>query len=79
MRISDCIFGPDSACMFSTEIACLVQRLGVEICMILGMNRVAMAQNGLKLWENGAGRSRKAMGHLPEPWDSIKKSKTVKN
>ena len=46
--------------------------------MILGMNRVLMAQNGLKLWENGAGRSRKAMGYLPEPWDSIKKSKTVK-
>ena len=52
---------------------------GNEICMILGMNRVAMARNGLKLWENGAGRSRKAMGHLPEPWDSIKKSKTAKS
>ena len=43
--------------------------------MIFGMNRVAMAQNGLKLWENGAGRSRKAMGWLPELWESIKKSK----
>ena len=47
--------------------------------MILGMNRVAMARNGLKLWENGAGRSRKAMGWLLEPWDSIKNSKTAKS
>ena len=53
--------------------------------MIFGMNGVAVARNGLKLWENGAGRSRKAMGHLPEPWDSInkikndQKSKKMKN
>ena len=62
------IFGPDIVCMFSTEI-------WGEICMILGMNRVAMARNGLKLWENGARRSRKAMGYLPELWDSIKNQK----
>ena len=56
-------------------VACLVQKFGGEICTILGMNRVAMARNGLKLWENGAGRFGKAMGYLPELWDSIKKSK----
>ena len=47
--------------------------------MILGMNGVDVDWNGLKLWENGARRSRKAMGYLPEPRDSIKKSKTAKS
>ena len=39
------------------------------------MNGVAVAQNGLKLWENEARRFRKAVGWLPELWDSIKISK----
>ena len=60
-------------------VACLVENLGGEIWVILGMNRVAVARNGLKLWENGAGRFRKAMGYLPELWDSIKNPKTAKS
>ena len=60
-------------------VACLVENLGGEIWDILGMNRVAVARNGLKLWENGAGRFRKAMGWLPELLDSIKKQKISEN
>ncbi len=47
--------------------------------MMLGMNEVAMAWNGLKLWENEARRFGKAMGYLPELWDSIKKYQKTGN
>ena len=40
--------------------------------MILAMNGGGVDWNEVKLWENGAGRFGKAMGYLPELWDSIK-------
>ncbi len=40
-------------------VACLAEKFGGDICIILGMNRVAMAQNGLnfgKMELEGPGR-----------------------
>ena len=39
------------------------------------MNGVAMARNGLILWENDATGSRKVSRYLPDLWEAIKKSK----
>ncbi len=39
------------------------------------MNGVAMARNGLILWENDATGSRKVFKYLPDLWEAIKKSK----
>ena len=39
------------------------------------MNGVAMARNGVILWENDARRSRKVFKYLPDLWEAIKKSK----
>ena len=41
--------------------------------VISGMNGVAMARNGLILWENDARRSRKVFKYLPDLWEAIKK------
>ena len=40
--------------------------------VIFGMNGVAVAQNGLKLWVNEALGSGKAMRCLPDLWEAIK-------
>ncbi len=40
--------------------------------IILGMNGVAMAGNGLILWENGATSSRKVFRYLLGLWEVIK-------
>ena len=47
--------------------------------IILGMNGVAMARNGLILWENDATGSRKVSRYLPDPREAIKRSKKSKN
>ena len=39
--------------------------------IILGMNGVAMARNGVILWENDARRSRKVFKYLPDLWEAI--------
>ncbi len=48
--------------------------------VISGMNRVAVAQNGLKLWGNRADGFRKTVAWFPDLWEAIKKSlKTEKS
>ena len=53
--------------------------------VIFGMNGVAVARNGLILWENDATGSRKVFKYLPDLWEAIKnqkllqKSKNTKN
>ena len=46
--------------------------------ILLGMNGVAVARNGLILWENDATGSRKVFRWLPGLWEVIKKSKIGK-
>ncbi len=41
----------------------------------MGMNGVAVARNGPRLWENGATGSRKVFKYLLGLWEAIKKSK----
>ena len=43
--------------------------------VIFGMNGVAVARNGLILWENDATGSRKVFRWLRGLWDTIKKQK----
>ena len=47
--------------------------------VILGMNGVAVARNGLILWENGATGSRKVFKYLPGLRDAIKNLKKTEN
>ena len=46
--------------------------------VIFGMNGVAVARNGLILWENDATGSRKVFRWLRGLWEAIKKSKIGK-
>ena len=43
--------------------------------VIFGMNEVAVAWNGPRLWENGATGSGKVFRCLPGLWEAIKKLK----
>ena len=43
--------------------------------MILGMNGIAVARNGPRLWENDATGSGKVFKYLPGLWEAIKNSK----
>ena len=49
----------------------------VQFYEIWGVNGVAMARNGLILWQNEAVGSRKVFRYLPGLWDTIKKSKML--
>ena len=49
--------------------------LHLFMVMILGMNAIAVARNGLILWENDAMRSRKVFKYLPGLWEAIKNQK----
>ena len=45
--------------------------LHVFMVMILGMNGIAVARNGLILWENDAVGSRKVFKYLRGLWEAI--------